>query len=290
MKSTKTICFLMIVLATYGFLSWQLRQERAKFLGASFVDYTLPSQFTGPLSLEFKGLTSDFLLFKFMTFVGARAKELQGFDEYHWTHITRTLDTITDLDPYFWDAYLFAEMFLTWDARKYDAANRFLLKAKQYLTNDYRVPYYLGFNHFFFLKDNVAGAQYLMEASRLPGSPYYLATLAARLSVYAFQHRTGILFLEEMLKDTQDERIAQEFRLRIKALEILDMLEQKVTEYQNIFKKMPSSLNELISAGLIDRLPEDPYGGEFILMKNGRVYTTSKMLIQSDMLSDDDRT
>ncbi len=41
---------------------------------------------------------------------------------------------------------------------------------------------------------------------------------------------------------------------------------------------MPLSLTELETAGLIDKIPEDPYGGEFILMEEGRVYTTSKLL------------
>ena len=119
-----------------------------------------------------------------------------------------------------------------------------------------------------------------MEASKLPGSPYYLASLAARLSVYALEYRTGIIFLKEMIKDTENEGIKQNFMLRIKALEIMDRLEQKVSEYQKIHQKRPSSLTELVTAGLIDKVPDDPYGGQFILLENGRVYTTSKMLKQ----------
>ena len=278
MKAIKTISLLLVFLATYVFFCCQLKAEREKFLQSSFVDYTLPSRFTGPMSLEFKGLVSDFLLFKFMTFIGGRVTELNDFDDQHWTYVTETLETITDLDPYFWDAYLFAETFLTWDAAKYEAANKLLLKARKYRTDDYRVPYYLGFNYYYFLKDNVNGAKYLMEASKLPGSPYYLASLAARLSAYASRHRIAIVFLKEMIKETKDERAIKEFKLRIKTLEILDMLEQKVMEYQEIYKKMPSSLTELETAGLIDKIPEDPYGGEFILMEEGRVYTTSKLL------------
>ena len=280
MKSMRTISLLALFLATYAFFACQLKVEREKFMQASFVDYTLPSEFTGPLSLEFKGLASDFLLFKFMTFIGGRVKELRNFDDQYWTYITETLETITDLDPYFWDAYLFAEMLLTWQAGKYEAANKLLLKARQYRTDDYRVPYYLGFNYFYFMKDNVNGAKYLMEASRLPGSHYWLASLAARLSAYASQHRIAIVFLKEMIGETKDERIIGEYMLRLKALEILDMLERKVTEYQETHEGMPSSLTELVTAGLIESIPEDPYGGEFVLREDGRVDTTSKMLIQ----------
>lgn len=280
MQSVKIIFLLVIFLTTYCLICGQVKIEREKFLKSNFVDYTLPSQFVGPMSLEFKGLASDFLLFKFMTFIGGRASQINKFDDKYWTYITDTLETITDLDPYFWDAYLFGEMFLTWQAGKIEAANQLLLKARQYRTDDYRVPYYLGFNYYYFLKDNVTAARYFMEASKLPGSPYYLASLAARLSAYSFEHKIGIMFLKEMIGQTKDERIKREFRLRIEALEIMDGLEQKVTEYQKTYQKRPASLTELVTAGLIEKIPDDPYGGEFILLENGRVYTTSKMLKQ----------
>ena len=271
---------LIITLVLYGAAWRHLHDERAVFLQENYMDYTLPSRFTGPAAMEFKGIVSDFLFLKVITFLGKKIGKNEKFGKQEFNYLQESVNTITDLDPYFWDAYLFADMLFTWDAGEYEVANKLLLKARQYRTNDYRVPYYLGFNYFFFLKDNINGAKYLMEASKLPGSPYYLASLAARLSVYALEYRTGIIFLKEMIKDTENERIKKDFMLRIKTLEILDQLEQKVDEYQKIHKKRPSSLTELVTAGLINRIPDDPYGGQFILLKNGRVYTTSKMLRQ----------
>jgi len=271
---------LVAALLLYG-AAWQhLQHERHVFLQENYMDYTLPSRFTGPAAMEFKGIVSDFLFLKVITFLGERIGKQEEFSDQHFKYLGESVNTITDLDPYFWDAYLFADMIFTWDLKEYEAANELLLKARQYRTNDYRVPYYLGFNYFFFLKDNINGSKYLMEASKLPGSPYYLASLAARLSVYALEHRIGIIFLKEMIRDTENEQIKNEFMLRIKALEIMDQLEQKVREYKKTYRKLPSSLAGLVTAGLIDKIPNDPYGGQFVLLKNGRVYTTSKMLRQ----------
>ena len=271
---------LIIALVLYGVAWRHLHHERDVFLRENYMDYTLPSRFTGPAAMEFKGIVSDFLFLKVITFLGEKIGRNEKFNEQHFNYLQESINTITDLDPYFWDAYLFADMLFTWDMGKYEMANKLLLKAKQYRTNDYRVPYYLGFNYFFFLKDNINGSKYLMEASKLPGSPFYLASLAARLSVYALEHRTGIIFLKEMIRDTENEGIKKDFMLRIKALEIMDRLEQKVSEYKKTFQKQPSSLTELVTAGLIDKVPDDPYGGQFTLLKNGRVYTTSKMVRQ----------
>jgi hypothetical protein len=41
---------------------------------------------------------------------------------------------------------------------------------------------------------------------------------------------------------------------------------------------MPESLDELVKSGMLDKIPNDPYGGQFLMLENGRVYTTSKML------------
>jgi len=269
---------LLAALALYAFAWQHLDKQRDAFLKANYMDYTLPSRFTGPAAMEFKGIASDFLFLKVITFLGEKIGRKEKFDGRHVDYLKTSVNTITDLDPYFWDAYLFADMMLAWDFGEYQAANEILLKARKYRKNDFRIPYYLGFNYFYFMHDNANGAKYLMEASKLPGSPSYLPNLAARLSLYAAQHRTAISFLKKMLDETKNERVAKQLTMRIKTLIIFDRLEQTVRQYKAQFNRMPATLNELTDSGLIEKIPEDPYGGRFVLLENGRVYTTSKML------------
>jgi hypothetical protein len=268
----------IFLLAGYVFTASCLKTERAGFIEDQFLEYTLPSAFLKPLSLEFKGLMSDILLIKFMTFVGGKTERLDAFTDEDWGSIKHTLDTITDLDPYFWDAYLFSQVFLTWDKKNYAAANELLAKARNYLPEDYRIPYYMGLNAYNFGKDTANGAKYLMEASKIPGAPYYLATLAARLSAYSSDYQRGIIFLSEMLKQTKDPGIAEQYKLRIQILERMNMLEQLVVQFRAKFNRAPTELSELVAAGLIAQLPADPYGGKFFITPEGRIDTTSKMV------------
>lgn len=277
LRSIKIYGLLGVFICIYFFAFFQLKETRLNYLEHNYMDYTLPSKFTGPVALEFKGLASDYLLFKFMAFLGGRVQDMAENEKKYREYTYQTLDTITDLDPYYWDAYLFSEMFLAWGGYP-QGANRILKKAMKHLPNDYRPPYYVGFNYHYFLKDNKSASQYLMHASKLPGCPYYVAALAARLSVYSFQHKDGIIFLKQMLENTNDKRAKREFQLRISTMKILDQLENLITEYHNEYKKYPEHLDKLVEAGLIDRIPEDPYGGEFVIIGGGRVYTTSKML------------
>ncbi|CCK80293.1 hypothetical protein [Desulfobacula toluolica] len=278
MIKNASISFLLI--AVFVLFSVNLEKQRDIFVKSNFVEYTTPSKIIGPASLEFKGLTSDYLLFKFMTFVGEKAAEQSEISSKQWDNLIKTLDTITDLDPYFWDAYLFSEMFLAWGAGKIYEANRLLLKGTRYLPKKSRLYYYLGFNHFYFLKDNKKGSKYLMQASKLPGCSPYVANLAARLSVYAFEHRDGIMFLREMLKDTRNKTIRDRFKMRMITLEIMESLESKITVYYEKYGVYPASLEDLVIKGIIDNIPKDPYGGKFMILQNNRVYTTSNMLIK----------
>ena len=277
-RSISVFTILLLLMAGYILAQTGLKKERANFLEDQFLEYTLPSAFLKPLSLEFKGLMSDILLIKFMNYIGAKTEQLDQFDDQDWRSIQHTLDTITDLDPYFWDAYLFSQVFLTWDGKHYGAANEMLEKAQKFFPDDYRIPYYIGLNYYHFAKDFENGAKYLMEASKLPGSPYYLATLAARLSAYGSDHQRGIVFLNEMLKQTKDPDIAEQYKLRIQALQAMLFLEKAAMGFFAKFHRRPANLHELVETGFTKEIPKDPYGGMFYIKENGKVDTTSKLV------------
>jgi len=98
-------------------------------------------------------------------------------------------------------------MVLTLDFGKIDLANKLLLKAVKHRTKDFKVPYYIGFNYFSFLKDNLNGAKYLIKADRLSKAPGYLSSLATRLSMYQNQYGPAIVFLNDIIKSTQNPEL-----------------------------------------------------------------------------------
>ena len=276
-KKGALVILIIFLLVGYLFLTEKLNATRDAFLEEKFVEYTIPSQLIGPLSLEFKGLASDFLLVKFMTFIGGRTQQLNSFNDEDWRSVENTLDTITDLDPYYWDAYMFAQIFLTWDENNYMSANRLLEKAEKHITENFRIPYYIGLNYYNFAKDYKNGYKYIMKAAKLPDSPFYLASLAARFAAYSSDYERGVVFLDEMLKQTSDPEIAEQYKLRIRTLKIMYQLEQVVERFRNKFDRLPSDLSELIQVGMINDLPDDPYGGKFYIKEDGKIATTSKM-------------
>ena len=254
-----------------------LEKKRSILLEESGMGYILPSAFTAPASLEFKGIVSDFLYLKMSTYLGGKIINKEMMDISQADFFYNTADIITSLDPWFWDAYLMSSMTLVWDFNRVDLANKLLKKATTYRTWDFNPPYYLGFNHYYFLKDNATASTYLMEAAKRGGGPSFLVPLATRLSVYQNSLAPAILLLEEQLKTTQDPLMAKHLQTRLKVIITLDKLGKNVNEYKKRYGRFPKEISDLVSAKLIENLPEDPYGGEFYILSNGRVFTTSKL-------------
>lgn len=238
----------------------------------------LPKEVFQALTLEFKGVAADILLLKTISFIGMKIGENKLPTTDEWQRMYDMLDRVTDLDGQFWDPYLLAEMMLAWQAGMIDEVNILLLKASQARPEDYRPLYFIGFNYFYFQKNSEKAADYLRQAAQMSGSPTYLKGLAARLSLYGNQTALGIVFLENLLQDTQDKNIRPHLEKRLQALKIIYNLEQKVIAFRDAHQRLPVSLDEMVVLGIIQEIPEDPYGGTFSLMDNGRIYTTSKLV------------
>ncbi|TWI77202.1 hypothetical protein LZ24_00002 [Desulfobotulus alkaliphilus] len=259
-------------------LAWQWsHSQRAGVLHDTPVGYTLPSRVLYPMSLRFKGLVSNFVFLQTIMTLGEEIGKQVPFGERHHNYLVSSIHTVTDLDPRFWDPYLFAVMTLTWDFEDFDTARMFLEKAMKHKDTDWRPPYFLGFNCFYFLGDTACGAHYMGLASDKKGSPSYLPMLATRLAADAGTYKPAIFLLRQSIAETRHPSLLQHMKKRLEALELLDYLEEQIKIYYGKYKKYPESWEGMVVKGLLETLPKDPYGGELI-MRGGRVYTTSGLL------------
>ena len=241
--------------------------------------YVIPSPILKITSLEFDGLVSDFMFLQSIVFFGSILErgKINETKEWEWRWIHDTLNASTDLDPYFYDPYYFGEAQLTWGANMIKEANTLLDKGSKYRHWDWMLPFFIGFNHFYFLQENDKASEYLMTASKRPGASSMFANLAIRLAYKGRRTENAILFIEQMLKEEKNESVRKDFETRLEALKGILLLERAVSLYKDRFGIAPFSLNDLITAGIIARLPEDPYGGDFYIDTEGRIKTTSDL-------------
>jgi hypothetical protein len=185
---------------------------------------------------------------------------------------------MSSLDGRFLDPYVFAEMMLAWQGQMFDEANFLLSKGRKYRQFDWRLPYYIGFNHFFFLKDYETGADYIMQAANIDGSPSALPNLAARLAFYGARSKTALLFLRQLITENKQVRLNPELKKRLSALQAAATIEDAALAFVSQNNRRPEKIDELITAGFLVTIPEEPYGGQWRLHPDGRVDSTSNFL------------
>jgi len=187
----------------------------------------------------------------------------------------RTLVTATQLDPYNMDAYYFAQAAFTWELQRIAEVDELLEHGLKYRTWDYWIPFYLGFNNAYFLKNYRKGAMYMQRAAEISQNPLF-AKLAARYFYESKQTDLGLTFLDSMIAQAKDKSVKRTYELRRNALLAVSTIESALTEFRKKSGRPARTLNDLLDSGLLGHIPKDPYGGNFYLDDQGRARSTSK--------------
>jgi hypothetical protein len=188
--------------------------------------------------------------------------------------MSRLLHGSVKLDPYNMDAYYFAQSFLTWDVKQYKLANDLLDYGMKYRTWDWYLPFFVGFNNAFFLKDYASAARYYQRAGELSGSDLS-RLLAGRYMQESGQTDLAIAYLTAMEKKERNQAVKNNYQLRLKAFRETRRVEVARDRYREVRGAMPATVVQLVSGGFLSP-PRDPYGGQFYLEADGKVATTSK--------------
>ena len=264
---------IVLLLLSAGAASYavQLRLDagRGENKAAEEFMYLPGAQYLKVASLGYEQLMADLLWLKAIQHLGEKKISGAGYD---W--IYKALDTVTSLDPKFAMPYEAGGMALTIDAGKTDLSNKLLKKGVENIPENWHLPFYLGFNYFFFTKDYKAAAMYMEMAATKPGSPPYLPSLASRLYVQAEDPAYALQFLMRMYENTKDEKMRANLLPRINLLKAavdVKVLQDSLDLYTRKTGRKPSGLSDLVSAGVIRGIPEEPNGGYYYIGEDGKV-------------------
>jgi hypothetical protein len=184
------------------------------------------------------------------------------------------LNVEADLDPKFEMPYLLGGLVLGESPRHGQEALRVFERGKVTHPADWRFPFYIGFTHYFSLGDGLAGGGAMAEAARLPGSPAYLPGLASRMLSEAREPEAALRLLEPIVRQESDpaRRAVLERRIREVTVERdLQALERAVEWYREKMGALPRELSDLVRAGILPGIPEEPNGGRYLMEPGGMV-------------------
>jgi hypothetical protein len=277
MRSAAFPSLLGVLLAGHAFVTMELASVRSSVAESLDLAVPPPAAVLKLLSLEYDNLAADLIFSRTLAFYGGKLNRHEPIAPVTYQALYRRLDAASDLDPYFVDPYYFGQSVLAWGANMPREANSLLDRGRRYRTEDWVMPFFMGFNEFYFLHDNVKASQYLMEASRRPNAEPLFGLLAARLAARGGTGDAAVVFLDELAARTEDRATREDIQRRAGALRGIVVLEQAVAHYRERYGTNPPDLRTLVDRGVLAAIPVDPYGGTYYLTAQGTIWTTSDL-------------
>ena len=188
------------------------------------------------------------------------------------------LDITTTLDPHFNIAYRFGAIFLS--ARDPDGPGRpdlsvkLLEKGLRASPDKWQYWHDIGFVHYWTNFDYQKASDAFQRGAAIPGAPWWLRSLAATMLVRGGDRETSRLLWTQLYETADNEyarHAAQMKLMQLKAIEDIERLQKVIDAYAERRGARVTSWSELVAAGALRGVPNDPSGVAYVLTPEGRV-------------------
>ncbi len=243
------------------------------------MDYLPSGDFLKGVALAYDAMLADYYWIKVISYYGSQ-KSAQDLDPQKFSSI---IEIINKLDPLFQYPYEFGGMLLASEMGKVGKSTEILKNGMEHVPEKHPrywyLPFNVAFNYMYYTRDYKTSAQYLERAASYPKSPTYLPLLVSRLYANADFPDLAIPFLQEKIKSTNDPELKENYVVRLKSVvdeKNLQIIEKIVKAFEKKFRKIPESVDELITSGLVPELPPHPFGGKYLIdKKDGTVKSST---------------
>jgi len=193
-------------------------------------------------------------------------------DDYD--RLSDLLSTVVRFDPRFVIPYLLGGILLADSPGHFGAALDLLARGERQIPSEWLFPFYTSYVQYFSLGNPEEGGMALLRAAQIPGSPDYFPLLASRMLSEGHRPATALAFLHGMTERETDPRRKASLEERIRLVTVerdLQSMEKTIAEYKSRVGAPPRNLADLVQSGMLARIPEEPYGGRYLLMPDGSV-------------------
>ena len=252
-----------------------VERQRPSLVRAEELSYLPKGEYLKMAVLGYQQMAADLIWLKAVQHLGEKHQTRAGYlAAYH------AVDVLTDVDPTFVFAYLATGTILGVWAGLPRESIALLTKGMRQHPEVWQLPFYVGYDYFYELRDTVTAARYFRMASVLPGAPEYLPKLAARMTVEVGDPQAALEFLQRLYQQTEDEQVRQGLARRMKeviAERDIRFLEEGVRRYAARYGKLPVKLEDLVTVGIILRIPQEPFGGIYELKASEGTVTSTEL-------------
>ncbi len=183
------------------------------------------------------------------------------------------LSNTTYLDPTFEYAYFFGSQLLSWNGDT-TLATALLERGIHSNIRSGMLASSLSFIYYYFYKDWDMGAYYAKLSYQYSGK--YSSTPKEITNLYAAgrHYDMAIKFMSDTMENTKDPDAKEQMEEQLKYLFVekyIDYLEEGCRRYKQATGRFPATLSDLVKTRIINAVPEDPFGGKFVIVANGKV-------------------
>lgn len=230
------------------------------------------------ISLGFNGLAADWYWMRSLQYVG---RKIMNFDEsiplddlnqLNLKLLAPLLDNATTLDPEFLDPYEYAAVVLP--AIDVQEAIRLTRKGIDANPNSWRLHQHLAYIYWQ-QQDYAAAAETYGRGAQLPGAPYWMEAMKARMAAEGGSRSTAREIYKRMYEQSTDEKVKDMARKRLMQLDSLDQrdfLRKLFADYQARNGRCPADWQEMGAVLRAVRAPLnasgeplDPAGTPYVL-------------------------
>ena len=246
---------LTLFLLGYGFLFYQ--QEHISRQIEPHLSSPLPSVVQKAVLGVLRQLSAEMHFIRTCVFLGNPRSDPTG--ETNADNLALNFQVMADLHPLFIDTYFLCQSTLAYQGGRHTrAANKVLEKGMAAMPDQWILPFFKGFNHYFYLKENRQAAEDLMLASKIPGSVSWLGHLASKLAAEEGDIENGLIWLNAILRTEEDEQMRERYKKEIAIFEKAYAVQKAIFQFHQMHAVVPPNLTDLIP----DFLPGLPdFGG-----------------------------
>ena len=185
--------------------------------------------------------------------------------------LARVQEDVSAFNPAHEDNYYIATAILPWEGQL-KSSQIILQRARISRPYDYQPALYEAINTYHFMKDAATASNILITASSQitdANNQIAMLNLAARWSEKGYTPDTAEKIVIAMAKQSNNPEFKKYLLIRASRLKTLQKLQHAALTYSVKNKLKAKSFNDLLQSGLIESLPNDPFGFGYIIDHNG---------------------
>lgn len=176
------------------------------------------------------------------------------------------------LNPAHEDNYYIAAAILPWHG-EVEATQFILRRATAARPFDWQPPFYYAFNAMHFLKNPAEGAEWLREAARHTTDEMEQINFQQLAALWASKGEDpefAIRMHRAMARESKHKGFANFLEKRAARLENLLTIDRAIARFRAAAGRTPERLEDLLAAGMLPAIPEDPFRGRYLIDRNGK--------------------